>query len=383
MENTIENPLADGGGEITIKTNGATFCSNAPRTLLNEEHCFLSSETTACSAATIPTFAVKLERAFLTALYEITGRYVYAVDNLPINNETYLDVGNFKITRCIDLPCEDRRERISRWMRVDASLCEGDFSTVVGVGTAEAFSKLLKPGFEDPSNPIPLLKDIKLLKTQSCDREDWLKEELGHVLSQGICWKHVHPQHLNVCDLTDWVREHPGGSATIKKWARDGSSMLVFSNSTSHPGAGNYRFFDNIVWNPELYPLLGKMDEVVPYSDLPTSLQSAEAELRFGSVSVNPAGNGVLICGSLGEVANKPELGSGFDMSVFDRIAGMSIEDDTTPFASFKGQRNTKWSFLALTSEDHLRQKMAFALSQILVVTPTVLGDPIRTHQRP
>ena len=66
MENPIENPLADGGGEITAKTNGATFCSNAPRTFLNEEHCLLSSETTACSAATIPTFAVRLEHAFLT-----------------------------------------------------------------------------------------------------------------------------------------------------------------------------------------------------------------------------------------------------------------------------------------------------------------------------
>jgi hypothetical protein len=27
MENTIENPLADGGGEITIETNGTPSCS--------------------------------------------------------------------------------------------------------------------------------------------------------------------------------------------------------------------------------------------------------------------------------------------------------------------------------------------------------------------
>jgi hypothetical protein len=25
MENTIENPVADGGGKITVKTNGASF----------------------------------------------------------------------------------------------------------------------------------------------------------------------------------------------------------------------------------------------------------------------------------------------------------------------------------------------------------------------
>lgn len=379
MENTIENPLADGGGEITSKTNGATFCSNAPRTFLNEEHCFLSSETTACSAATIPTFAVKLEHAFLTGLYNITGRYVYAVDNLPINNETYLDAGDAKIKRYIDLPCEKRKGRISRWMRVVGSFCEGDFSSV-GVATAEAFSTLLRPGFEDPSNPTPLLKDVVLYRTQSCDEEDWLKEELGHVLSEGVCWKHVHPQHLNVYDLTGWVQEHPGGESKIQKWATGGSSILVFSNSSSHQGAGNYRFFENIVWNPELYPLLGKMDEVIPYGDLPTSLQSAEVELRFGSVSINPAGNGVLVCGSLGEVDNKPELGSGFDMTVFDRISGTNVDDDTTPSRAFARQRNTIWSFLALKSEDQLRQRMAFALSQILVVTPTVLSDSINTE---
>ena len=380
MENTIENPLADGGGEITVKTNGATFCSNVPRTFLNEEHCLLSSETTACSAATIPTFTVKLGHAFLTGLYEITGRYVYAVDNLPINDETYLDMRTSNIKRYIDLPCEYKRQRISRWMRVeDASFCEGDFSTV-GAGTAEAFSKLLKPGFEDSSNPIPLLKDIKLFRTQSCDQKDWLKEELGHVLSEGVCWKHVHPQHLNVYDLTGWAQNHPGGRRKIKKWARNGSSILVFSNSASHQGSANYRFFENIVWNPERYPLLGKMDELIPYGDLPTRFQSAEVELQFGSVSVNPAGKGVLVCGSLGEVANKPELGSGFDMTVRDRIAGKDILDDTTPFVTLKRQRNTIWSFLALTSADQLRQRMAFALSQILVVTPTVLNDSINTE---
>ena len=36
---------------------------------------------------------------------------------------------------------------------------------------------------------------------------------------------------------------------------------------------------------------------------------------------------------------------------------------------------NTIWSILALTSEDQLRQRVAFALSQILIIIPKVMVD--------
>ena len=43
--------------------------------------------------------------------------------------------------------------------------------------------------------------------------------------------------------------------------------------------------------------------------------------------------------------------------------------------SGFLGFRNTVWSMLALTAEDQLRQRMAWALSQILVISPTLLRD--------
>jgi hypothetical protein len=376
LENTVENPLADGGGDVSINTNGATYCSNAPRTFLNEDYCVLSSETTACSAATFPTFTVKLDHEFLTGLYSLTGRYVYAVDNLPISDETYVDMGSGNIKRYIDLPCEYRKNRVARWMRVDISFCNGDFEDYsnVGNGTAAAFALLLEPGFEDPANPDPLLKDVFLSDTQSCDDDDGLKEELGYVWSKGVCWQHVHPQHLNVYDLTDWVGKHDGGAAKITKWAEMESSSLVFSNSTNHQAAGNYRFYEKIVWSPTTHRLLGKMDEFIPYSSLPPELQSPDIEQQFGAISVNPGGKGVVICGSLGEVANKPELGSGFDLNTDSEF------DESTPNTYFVRQRNAIWSYLALTSKDQLRQRTAFALSQILVISPRILGDGINTE---
>lgn len=38
QENTVENPLLDGGRNLYL-TGGHTFCSNAPRTFENEDHC--------------------------------------------------------------------------------------------------------------------------------------------------------------------------------------------------------------------------------------------------------------------------------------------------------------------------------------------------------
>ena len=60
VENTIENPSADGGGQLSIDTGGGVYCANTPRNFLNEDYCFLSHDDSACSADLPPTFSVKL-----------------------------------------------------------------------------------------------------------------------------------------------------------------------------------------------------------------------------------------------------------------------------------------------------------------------------------
>lgn len=39
FENSLDQPMADGGGKRISETNGKTICSNAPKTFQNEEHC--------------------------------------------------------------------------------------------------------------------------------------------------------------------------------------------------------------------------------------------------------------------------------------------------------------------------------------------------------
>jgi hypothetical protein len=48
-----------------MDTDGEVRCANAPRTFLNEDHCFLSHEDSACSATTPPTFSVKLDKGMV------------------------------------------------------------------------------------------------------------------------------------------------------------------------------------------------------------------------------------------------------------------------------------------------------------------------------
>ena len=48
LENTVDNPAPDGGGLIHYESNSKIWCSNAPRSFLNEEGCRLSYSPFAC-----------------------------------------------------------------------------------------------------------------------------------------------------------------------------------------------------------------------------------------------------------------------------------------------------------------------------------------------
>eukprot|EP00586_Coscinodiscus_wailesii_P011040 CAMPEP_0172493050 /NCGR_PEP_ID=MMETSP1066-20121228/24373_1 /TAXON_ID=671091 /ORGANISM="Coscinodiscus wailesii, Strain CCMP2513" /LENGTH=895 /DNA_ID=CAMNT_0013263005 /DNA_START=387 /DNA_END=3071 /DNA_ORIENTATION=+ len=50
FDNTVENPLPDGGGRLQAETEGYTKCANAPRTFINEDHCTLSFSEYACES---------------------------------------------------------------------------------------------------------------------------------------------------------------------------------------------------------------------------------------------------------------------------------------------------------------------------------------------
>lgn len=184
------------------------------------------------------------------------------------------------------------------------------------------------------------------------------------------------PSLLQIYDMTKWFTQADtmaiefaeyGGRLPINEWAVDDGAVLSVP-----PEQGNKWFYDVINKNRwKHFRQLAKLDDVIKFRDLPNHIETAEVEAAFGEFAVNNGKKGVVVCGSVGEVANKPELGNGFEWPGW---WGFDDRRDASPFIG--RQKHTVWTLLALNAKDQLRQRVAFALSQILVVAPSALGDP-------
>lgn len=92
------------------------------------------------------------------------------------------------------------------------------------------------------------------------------------------------------------------------------------------------------------------------FVDLPNEIRLDEVAEHFGADTAIEGG-GILVCGSPGETANDPSLGQ-----VFEVIHGR--DTDGRPWR----QREYTWLHVALTAPDQLRQRVAWAFAQLLVV---------------
>ena len=85
-----------------------------------------------------------------------------------------------------------------------------------------------------------------------------------------------------------------------------------------------------------------------------------------------PNSTGAVVCGSPFEVPNSPALGG----SRRRRAFGSLNRDFLVPNeADFFKQRRMVWTEAALTAVDQLRQRTAWTLAQILVVSPDSLQE--------
>ena len=205
----MEAPAPDAGGQIVrdatnvIKPEFAAMCANAPRSFLSDDDCIFSYEKTACNVGTkfyssqdfdnMPPFYLQITPETARGLWQVTGagapgtRYPYAVDGLRVSDDNR-----------VNPPCQ--RSTKSRWMNIT---CSGN-EEPAGSTLTDIFGTLL--GNSRDKNP--LLRDVT--NRDTCDTAD---EELrGFEIkdSNGNCWLHVHPDHMNVYDFEYWTREHPG-----------------------------------------------------------------------------------------------------------------------------------------------------------------------------
>jgi hypothetical protein len=180
------------------------------------------------------------------------------------------------------------------------------------------------------------------------------------------CWKNIHPSNYQVFDFTAWTKVdgHPGGPAPIKQFAIVGNYTLSFPSW--HEMSRWYSNYET------------KLTELGRFGDTVSVLANPAVAESFEYILLNEALEGSqLVCGSPFEVATNPIKGNTIFRGGFDAETEWHR---TTGLADLEGQRTSIWLEMALKADDQLRQKVAWVLSQILVVTPNSIEQRSRTE---
>ena len=337
VENTLEAPAEE------VEADGV-YCVNAPKTFLNQETCVVGGRS--CAPPRYSSVEFTLDDTNIRNFFTVGGHFIYRVEGLRLDD--------------INSPCETTT---SRWINVP---CSGLIANpTIDTDTLNTLIGLLNGGTN------PAVRDILVPDTATCVVGNTKGAMLN--ITDGTCWVHSHPELYNVYDFGFWtlLGTHPGNLEAlnngrvnpIKKWAESfGVPYLAFP--------GNHEMMR---WrdNRDNFPLLGRFMDTVDFQTLPTSVQSARmADFYGASADISDDESFTERCGSPGEVANDPRLGARFTIGRVDdddiRDTGPGSLDLELDHENFK---TATWTMNALFAADQLRQRMAFALSQILVIT--------------
>jgi hypothetical protein len=121
-------------------------------------------------------------------------------------------------------------------------------------------------------------------------------------------------------------------------------------------------------------PYVGRFGDELNFDDLTINLRTQAIADFFGASSASEHGIGTMVCGSPGEVANNALFGDEFDMGLDSRW------DRTATIQDFEAQKFSVWNTVVLYGEDQLRQRMAWALSQICAMVPGDIDEEDETE---
>ncbi|CAB9513783.1 Protein of unknown function (DUF1800) [Seminavis robusta] len=392
LSNTLDNPLPDGGGTVAQDNQNTLLydafsarCANTPRTFLNEHECVLSNHSNACPYD-VSSNDDRVARYFqvtpraLRAIYQVTRddpraetAFLYAMEGLDIQRDPQ-----------VTAPCVPGSR--SRWLSVPCS--NNARFTDVNETTATVLARQLSrnvwremsdrqaAGAAQDMSP-PILLDVWRARTnlpdETCHAADLDTKgfEVPDIRRPRRCWKNVHPDHWNVYDFTYWVRNHPGNSDThnpIREPAEAGNTTLRFPD-----------WHEMTRWHSVKNRLSGpaRLGSFFDFFELPLELRTQQIAQALGidlasiateEESRGPSGSRTLVCGSPFEVANEPSLGgSAINKGAFD---ASTVYLRSTTSADLELQRRAVWIKAVLEDPGQLRQRVAWALSQLLVISP-------------
>ena len=343
--NLVESPAA------TEHTRA--YCGNVVKTFLNKDGCVIGARS--CSPRRYTSASFRLVDGVIFDFYAKGSFFVYRVQDLRLDNEKP--------------PCS---VRISRWRKVSDTSCGAEAgNTIVDSDTVQTLIDMHAASVD--TNPF--LRDLTKLPRRACVPRDTKGMKLD--LPDGTCWEHVHKEEWNVYDFTLWADEevHPGNQVAlsrgrdnpIKRWAQDNLSYL------SYPSHHIMKRWDD---NKRRLTLIGRYQDDMDFNTLPSTLQTEAMAVHFGAVEEGGPETLTERCGSPGEVTNDPRLGSQFLITMVDNQDGFYRNNaDLDHPLHFMRPKMVTWTMIALRAADQLRQRVAFALSQILVVSEVQVRD--------
>ncbi len=123
--------------------------------------------------------------------------------------------------------------------------------------------------------------------------------------------------------------------------------------------------------------LIGSYGDEINFDNLPPSAKSTKVVAALGGTLVADSGEVVEVCSSPGEVANSPEAGHQYLLQKYsdaeEEYSDTLDQDHDRWYAN-----HMVWNTVSLNASDQLRQRVAWALSSIFVVTE---NDIAREHQ--
>lgn len=342
LENTVENPLPDGGGKLSIATQGLwrgsgtgvrtpgeqVICQNLEKNFINEAGCKLSYLKEACSPMQYPDEMIHLDQSTVAGLRQMTSKDVYIVENLEIDDTLHSSEEG--------APCGDGAQ-ISRWI-LDENNLSCTSQVALGDETVHMFRSLIDARGESavPNAQLVDVRKAAFPNGLQCSASDKTKTRFGSIsASDGTCWRHVHYQEHSVVDFS--------GRSDIQNYVTPGSSFVSVQVGDA--------------------PVIGRYgDYIVDHLDWPFDSQAITD--AFKTVTFNPLEGPVLVCGSPEEVGSDQFNGDyGFDV-VTPENEGFREKS----IWELSSQRHSSWTELALHAKDSLRQRMAWSLSQIIAV---------------
>jgi cullin-associated NEDD8-dissociated protein 1 len=344
LDNTLESPADPSSISLDGQTRSCPLREmSAPKTFLNEDTCVVSR---GCQPDAYTSNQFELNSTTLRQFFLQGNNFVYAIDNLP------LDTGKD--------PCHQR----VRWRALGP--CAGRATADMSDDTRTVLATAIRSS----TDTNRFVKDVELPYEDRSSCSD----AVGAVVDvDGECWEHTHNDQLSVYDFTLWAQSHNGnnevsGFFPVKSVAYDRDDAIL--HFPPWHGLSRWDQNANNPWT-SIKASIGRLGDSVAFADLPVRIQSAGFAEAVG-VTISPARGvaGIEMCGSPGETTNDPTLGHQyyFGKERWGNTAIYTQQEMLATGRSNSPRAQTVHTSVMVYGPDQLRQRVAWALSEILIL---------------